>query len=602
MKVNRIELLTALQFIRDNANQYSPIIWQQQNERLTIYDMKGTRYFLNYKGNENAVFGFLDCSTNTDFIKLIKILSISTDVETFDVQYSSKGHIKNGITLSAGSREYKIETIAIDEELLFVNRKQMPSSFLVLDESKISVMKKAKAYLSKDDYRPHMQHFIINDKLLFATDSYTMYSNRFEYGHNVLLPVELASDKFLDCKVFFEDGNCFACSKNWEVCIDSVKNIDYPEQTISTLHNFYNNKSENRLQDDVLIELDVQHLVVACKVACSADIGGRLVLDLSADTELKRQPVEHEILHEFIHASIPDIHSHCSSNAQIVVNSKFLLQAVNTLGLNNKDMLKCAYVINKGERAFRYLYIKVKSEVIMLCLLYVAENEIQSERERLAPDYREARFKVSGYEHFEEFVLHGYRTKKEVEFSELEDALDKNYVQRLKTLITVDEDRVRAAHHAKTELDIILPQIASITQAHKEEFALSDDEQKLILLNAELRGVKKLQASEENPIKIDSLKKSISDLNKIYASILDKKTEFLMKEKKQYSDICFRDAPMLKLNIDQVVNSNSHILIERAALELEYAAFQKNPKDFVRTTKQVREERLQKKGKKVVVE
>lgn len=598
MIIDRIELLEALLFMQQDCNEHYPMYWNAANERLTLSSHTGLKYYLDCKDGRN--------DTETDRThcfglgislgKLVSILKVSTDVEFFTFSYKPENQC---FVIGSRLRVYSFPVISEEKMPYYLpeqSRVKIGANFLTIDADKHSLLKRAKAYLSKDDYRPIMQHFIVSDSLLFATDANCLYCNKFEYGYDMMLPSFVTEPRFLDCKVFAEENKkrMYFVGKNWEIqYCDMPFGIELP--MVAAMKNYYNNVCENRACEDVQIELDVERLLVACNVALIDDKAGRLVLNLQTDSDL-----ESIVMSEELYAEIPDSYSYSSANLKIMLNSRFVMQLLQTMQLRKSDVVKFTYVQTSARP--RWLFTRNKSEFVLVMGMDVKEQEITKEQERLSPAFRLERFKHSGWSTFDEFRNNNYKTFDEVELERLILTKTNHYECELKALVLINEDRVKSAHAAKEQLDILIPQIESIKQAYKQEFALSEDGQQLILLRSELNGLKKLQVSDDNTLRIAELTVLIDTLQKKYKSDLDLKTKDITREKNRCVSITIEDALLLEYNIDQVANSNSHILIKREAIQKEYDEFLLNPAKYVRTTKQVGEELKEKKGKKQVLQ
>lgn len=594
MIIDRIELLEALLFMQQDCNKHYPMYWNAANERLTLSSHTGLKYYLDYTDGRNEIEsdGTHCFGLGASLHKLVNILKVSEDIEYFQLKYNAD---EESFVLGNKNRLYSFPIILQKDMPYYLpeqSRIKISPNFLTIDNAKHSLLKKAKAYLSKDDYRPIMQHFIVSDSLLFATDANCLYCNKFEYGYDMMLPSFVTEPRFLDCKVFAEENkkSMYFVGKNWEIqYCDMPFGIELP--MVAAMKNYYNNVCENRACEDVQIELDVERLLIACNVAVIDDRAGRLVLNLQTESDL-----ESIVMSEDLYAEIPDSYSYSSANLKIMVNSRFIMQLLQTMQLRKSDIVKFTYVQTNSRP--RWLFTRNKSEFVLVMGMDVKEQEITKEQERLSPALRLERFNKSGWSTFQEFRNNNYKTFDEVELENLIRSKTQYYEQELKSLITINEERVIQVHAAKEQLDILVPQIESIKKKHKEEFALSADGQQLILLRAELNGLKKLQVSDENTESIEMLKKRINEIEFDRNKSLYELTKELELEKKRCLRITIDDAKLLEYNIDQVANSNSHILAQREALQKEYDEFLLVPEKYVRTTKQVAEELKEKKVKK----
>lgn len=620
MKVKRLELLAALNFVQQDlfTDNGLGVSSRCKDETMTIYSHSGKRYSIDCDEIQEQFIPIgraipkllrllptLDCeyiALNYDNAKVLYITTTKDVVHLSAVRDKDGNEIKDkdGKTirrrvLGESCNTSEIEIGDWQSAIDFYDSSDKGNFIVQLDADKIETMKRAKAYLSKDDYQPAICNFFVSESVLYATDAISIYSNKFACT-DISLPSFLASDKFIDCKIYKNsESKMFVVGNNWEMRLDSM---EYPAQHILTIvKELRSNTKEN--SKSYRIELCAKRLRIACNISKFADSNAqRLILNLN--TVESNNDVALEVLGDELTAVIPSNDSYSEIDIFSMITSKIMLQALDTLQLPKNDLLRCLFVMvnNKGF----CLHIKSKDEVIILMLQKPDNKEIAEERERLLPEKREERFLVSGWSTFDEFVDNDYKTKEQVELERLIQCKINDYESQLKALVLINEDRVISAQSAKKQLDILILQLESIKQTHKEEFAVSENGQRLILLRGELNALKKLQVSDENTERIEVLKKSISEIEKEYKFSLNEKTSATELEKNHCLRITIEDALLLELNIDQVANSNSHIISQREAIQKEYDEFLLNPSAFVRTTKQVSEEIKQKTGKKKELE
>lgn len=616
MKVKRLELIEALKFVEKDIVQHvtGAVSSRSKDESFVIYTHFGKRYTIDCDAIQEQFIPIgkaipkllrllptLDCeyiTLNYDGAKVLYISATKDVVHLSAVKDKDGNEIKDKDgkvirrrVLGESCNTSEIEVGNWESAIDFYDSADKGNFIVQLDIDKIETMKKAKQFLSSNEYTPTLCNFFVSDSVLYASDAMSIYSNRFNCT-DISLPSFLASDSFIDCRVYKNNNDkMFVVGKNWEMRLDSM---EYPAQhIINTVKELRSNTKEN--SKSYRIELCTQRLRIACNVSKFADSNAqRLILNLN--TVESNNDVALEVLGNDLTAVIPTSDSYSEIDIFSMVASKIILQALNTLQLPKNDLLRCLFV-TVNDKGF-CLYIKQKEEVIILMLQKPDNKEIAEERDRLLPEKRIERFESSGWSTFDEFAYNDYKTKDQVELERLIQCKINDYDNQLKELVPINIDRVQSAQNAKKELDILVLQLDSIKQAHKEAFVLSEDGQQLILLRSELNGLKKLQVSDDNTERIELLKSSIKEIEVEYKNSLYAKTKTIELEKNHCLRITIEDALLLELNIDHVANSNSHILTKREAIQKEYDEFLLNPAKYVRTTKQVGEELKEKKGKK----
>ncbi len=584
MKVKRIELLETLRFIGEKE------LWTQngyevssrcKDETMTIYTSTGKRYSI-------------DCDIVQEcFIpigraipRLLRLLP-ALNSEYVTLSYDNT----NILYICSNNLQSEIEIGNWKSAIDFYDSADKGNFIVQLDVDKIETMKKAKQFLSSNEYTPALCNFFVSDSVLYASDAMSIYSNRFNCT-DISLPSFLASDMFIDCRVYKNsDGKYFVCGKNWEMRLDSM---EYPEQhTINTVKEFRSNTKEN--SKSYRIELCTQRLRIACNVSKFADSNAqRLILNLN--TVESNNDVALEVLGNDLTAVIPTSDSYSEIDIFSMVASKIMLQALNTLQLPKNDLLRCLFV-TVNDKGF-CLYIKQKEEVIILMLQKPDNKEIAEERDRLLPEKRIERFENSGWSTFDEFAYNDYKTKDQVELEDLIRCKQQYYEQQLKELVTVRIELVKEVQDANALLLPLTEQYNMIVDAFEFEYPTTKNGKEHIAICDKVHELRSSQVSEGVTEEIEALTKRSLELYDKKLKALKSRTKFLSAEREPLLELVTANSVLLELNINHVANSNSHIISQREALQKEYDEFLLNPAKYVRTTKQVSEELKEKKGKK----
>lgn len=584
MKVKRLELLQALKFVEKDVFSMGYEISSRAKDRtLTIYTHLGKRYSIDCDVVQETFIG-IGCAIP----KLLQLLP-KLDTEYFDFE-----HIEDKLIIKNKTLQSEIGVGHIEHYIDWSEPVSKGNFIVQLDEQKISILKKAKPFLSSNEYTPELCNFNIRDCVLYATDGMKTYSNKFNCS-DISLPSYLGDSKYNDCRIYRNnDCKLFIAGKNFEMKLDNAEPIK--ESQLTMVKEICSNKREDLVFSQ--IELDAQRLRHACTIALIADSAGRFVLNLKSSENVDSK-INLEILNEDLTALIHSDYSFSDIDTYCMINAKSVLLALDTLQIPSFDCLRCTYSAKENKQGF-YLHTKLKDEIVVLFIDNSTPEQIQELKVRI--DAREERFIVSGWERYDQFRANNYKTREEVEFEETVSNVSRDYESRIKSLIPIREDLVLQVQEANVQLEILNTQYKSIVDAYDIEFAGSKNGKLLLESNAKLDSLRSLEVSEEISIEIETLVQVCDSIYKKYNNAIASRTKFLSSEMQQLRKLVLPNSSLLEVNIDQVVNSNSHILIERAALEKEYEEFLANPKLFIKTTKQVHEEIKQKKGKKVVAE
>lgn len=613
MKMKRLEFLQALKFIEKDAIAFPlSVCSRAKDESYVLYSDFGKRITIDCDQVQEQFIPIAEAVP-----RLLKLLpTLNTEYFEFDYENDSivvrtskevtsyfsvldkdgeqvkrqDGTIVRRRRTDIVTSECSMEVTHWENFSCYTEPAAKGNFIVQLDENMIATLRKAKEYLSTDEYNSSdLCNFIIHDSVLYATDKIKFYAAKFHCS-NLCLPSYLADAKYTNCKIYKSENDLYLVSQNWEMKLDA---IDYPTSRIKVLSDLYNSVFPN--QNASYVELDAERLSIVCNIAMIEDKAGRFVLNLKND-ENGSEHISLEVLNDELVADIPSIHSYSDITTMCFMNARIVLLALQTLQIPKNDFLRFNYVRSTPNNTGFCFHIKLKDEVVVMMCDRTEPEKIQELKHRI--DTREERFKVSGWSTFYEFKSNNYKTREEVELEDLIKCKKEYYENAIRELVPIRIELVQQVQDANARLKELDKQHQIIADAYKLEFAVSKYGKELSTLESELKELRSNQVTPEITEQIQTLCKEATSLYDKYCNTIKSRTKFLSAERAPLLKLVTENAPLLKLNIDQVANSNSHILAEREALQKEYDEFLLDPAKYVRTTKQVAEELKEKKGKK----
>lgn len=613
MKVKRLEFLQALKFIEKDAIAFPlSVCSRAKDESYVLYSGFGKRITIDCDQVKEQFIPIAEAVP-----RLLKLLpTLNTEYFEFDYENDSivvrtskevtsyfsvldkdgeqvkrqDGTIVRRRRTDIVTSECSMEVTHWENFSCYTEPAAKGNFIVQLDENMIATLRKAKEYLSTDEYNSSdLCNFIIHDSVLYATDKVKFYAAKFHCS-NLCFPSYLADAKYTNCKIYKSENDLYLVSQNWEMKLDA---IDYPTSRIKVLSDLYNSVFPN--QNASYVELDAERLSIVCNIALIADKAGRFVLNLKND-ENGSEHISLEVLNDELVADIPSIHSYSDITTMCFMNARIVLLALQTLQIPKNDFLRFNYVRSTPSNTGFCFHIKLKDEVVVMMCDRTEPKKIQELKQRI--DTREERFKVSGWSSFYEFQTNNYKTREEVELEDLINCKKEYYENAIRKLVPIRIELVQEVQQAQLLLAPLTEQYNAIVKAFELEYPSTKNGKESIALYAELDELKQQQVSPEITVKIETINKRLLELTTKRINAVNSRTKFLSAERSPLLKIVNNNQPLLKLNIDQVANSNSHILAEREALQKEYDEFLLDPAKYVRTTKQVAEELKGKKGKK----
>ena len=602
MKVKRLALLNALETIQQCAHMKHCYTLHTANSKLFVCAQQRFEGYQQVSMNiaitgklldDKVAIAFynneFDARRSNSIIKLLRLLECE-EVALFcldsnlSVTAYNKRYVKIIDENSIEGEEPAVrEEVVIDENTycigtvtmqeIVISNKKIPTSSPAFRYTKEvhETLLKAKKYLSKDEYRQEMYNFIVKNNTIYATDSRTIYSAKFDcVNKDLLLTREIVNSKFIDCNVVESDKLLHIIGRNLHVVLFQV---DAQNKLSEQVEIICSKKEE--------VSIDLDSKLIRLNSTISDD---RVTLNFQDTNKPKI-----EILSENFDFSGESISEYSNSSKPVLTSllASDFLTTLNLFNLKDEEMLSCDYSKIGKMQVLRF----VLNDEKITTYLNESEEEIIERKEK----YKnlELNFECSGWESWNEYKENRYKSVHEVQFDDLYHKLDNNYKQELKKLVLVDVEKATAVNEAHSKLLVIDKELSEVKKVAKANFELTSEGQELILVSSQISAHKKMTVNEETTILITELDKQKKLLVKKYDKFLAPRIADLVEEKNKLQKIVQSNPNFIGANIDQLANSNSHIAEKRETIETEYQDFLSNPSKYIRTPFQIQQEKAQ---------
>lgn len=514
-------------------------------------------------------------NTNDDrvnFERLIKILKLLT-ADNINIDIAIVDNIaKFSTSQSKLNASYNLE-FSTEEILQNINYKRKQTlPLFTFTQATYDVLNKCKNALGRDEYKQKEMQYYVYNNTIYATNGSAIINAKFDCSHIGVLTLcsELCNTKFIGCKVFQIDNALHIVSESAIYVLHNNQDEEYL--------NFFNQVKSlfSSHKATIYNEIDIQAIRVISTIA-SYENSNNLLLNVSSKGKFEFYESESwlglsgELCSEYSR-------SEDDKELQYCINAKLLLSYLDLLNFSN-DEVAVFEMFKQSEKDDR-LYITTKN--LDYSLLFIASLKVDTilEQQELYKN-REANFPKSGWSSWREYQRNNYKSVKEVEFSKKYEELKEKYRQAINLLVPANVEEIKRVQDANSKLETIKEKFIILNNKVCSEFDLSEEGQKLILLYHQLKALKKLEESEENTLLSQDLQINIDLLKKSRKQFITKELADLTKQAKELQAIVSKNPNLVEANIEQLANSNSHILAEKEKIESEYQDFINNPAKYI---------------------
>lgn len=580
MLVNREKLLTALVAIKEERSGVLLLVGSNditictQRTIANYYAAAQTIEVQKSLKIDVAVTLLNIVNTNDDrvnFERLIKILKLLTS-DNIVLNININDSIAK-LTIQQQKLNAVYSVLFRTESKLNTSYARKPSvPLFTYTQNTYKILNKCKNIIGKDEYKPKEMQYYIDENVIYATNGSAIITSKFDCSYNTVITLcrELCNTKFIDCKVFQIDNTLHIVSES----LIYVLHNNQEEEYINFFSQVKNLLSSHKAT--IYNEIDIQAIRVIATIA-SYENSNSLLMIVSNKGRFEFYESESwlglsgELCSEYSR-------SEDDKELQYCINAKLLLSYLDLLNFSN-DEVAVFEMFKQSEKDDR-LYIITKN--LDYSLLFIASLKVDTmlEQQELYKN-REANFPASGWSSWHEYQSNNYKSVKEVEFTKKYEELKEKYRQAINMLVLADVEEVRRVQDANSKLSTIKEEFIILNNKVCSDFDLSEEGQKLILLSHQLKALRKLAETEENLLIANDLQINIDLLKKSRKQYITKELASLTAQAKQLQTIVNKNPNLLAANIEQLANSNSHILKEKEAKEAEYQDFLNNPAKYI---------------------